>query len=67
MRAFIVGSPSLGIALLAMVVLMVCLIVLAQATLQGIYAAALNRYADGDTATGGFDADLLGGAFRACD
>ena len=25
------------------------------------------RFADGDTATGGLDADLLGGAFRARD
>lgn len=61
------ASPSLGIALLAMLVLAVCLIALAQTTLQGIYAAALYRYADGDTATGGLDADLLGGAFLARD
>jgi hypothetical protein len=55
------------VALIAILVLAVCLIGLAQATLQGIYAAALYRYADGDAATGGLDADLLQGAFRARD
>ena len=58
-------SPGLGFLLSAMVVLAVGFLMLAHMTLNGIYAAALYRYADGDTATGGLDADLLGGAFRA--
>jgi hypothetical protein len=64
--ALAVGK-TLAIAVVVVLVLVVCLLVMAQATLQGIYAAALYRYADGDAATGGLDPDLLGGAFRARD
>ena len=56
---------SLGIALAAALVLAVVFLLLAQTTLQGIYAAALYRYADGDAATGGLDPVLLGDAFHA--
>ena len=58
-------SAGLGLILIAMLVLAVCLIALAQSTLHGIYAAALYRYADGDTATGGVQSELLGDAFKA--
>jgi hypothetical protein len=56
---------TLGVLLLVLVILAVCLLALAHATLQGIYSAALYRYATGDPATGGIDRDLLDGAFRA--
>jgi len=60
-------SKSLAVGIVVLLVLGVCLLAMAQATLQGIYAAALYRYADGDSATGGFNAELLGGAFRPRD
>jgi hypothetical protein len=63
--AFGAHSISLGVLLLVLLILAVCLLALAQATLQGIYSAALYRYANGDTATGGIDKNLLDGAFRA--
>ena len=63
--AFRVHRFSLGVALLVLLILAVCLLALAQATLQGIYSAALYRYASGDPAAGGIDQDLLDGAFRA--
>jgi len=62
--AFRVHRFSLGVALLVLLILAVCLLALAQATLQGIYSAALYRYATGDPATGDIDRGLLGGAFR---
>ncbi|MGH8852543.1 MAG: DUF6159 family protein [Casimicrobiaceae bacterium] len=55
----------LGIVLATALVLLVCLLGLAQATLQGIYAAALYRFATGDPATGGIDRGLLENAFGA--
>lgn len=55
---------ALGIVLAVLVILAVCLIALAQATLQGIYSAALYRFATGDPATGGIDRNLLEHAFR---
>ena len=63
--AFRVQRISLGVLLLVLLILTVCLLALAQATLQGIYSAALYRYANGDSANGGIDQDLLDGAFRA--
>jgi len=63
-RAFAAG-PTFGIAVAALAVICVSIIFLAQMTLQGVYAAALYRYADGDAATGGIDTDLLDSAFRA--
>jgi hypothetical protein len=56
---------ALGIVLTVIVVLAVSLVALAQATLQGIYSAALYRFATGDPATGGIDRNLLENAFRA--
>jgi hypothetical protein len=55
---------ALGIMLAVMLVLAVSLIALAQATLQGIYSAALYRFATGDPASGGIDRNLLENAFR---
>jgi hypothetical protein len=63
--AFRVQLYTLGVALGVLLILAVCLLALAQATLQGIYSAALYRYANGDPATGGIDQDLLNAAFRA--
>ncbi len=65
MAAFGAHRLTLAVLLLVLVILAVCLLALAQATLQGIYSAALYRYATGDPATGGIDRDLLDGAFRA--
>ncbi len=61
---FSVGSVGLAIALLVLLVLSVTLVALAQATLQGIYAAALYRYANGDDAIGDMDRRLLESAFQ---
>ncbi len=55
---------ALGIVLAVVVVLAVSLVALAQATLQGIYSAALYRFAIGDPASGGIDRNLLENAFR---
>ena len=65
LAAFGAHRLTLGVLLLVLLILAVCLLALAQATLQGIYSAALYRYASGDPATGGIDKDLLEGAFRA--
>ena len=65
LAAFGAHSVALGVLLLVLLILAVCLLALAQATLQGIYSAALYRYANGDPATGGIDKNLLDGAFRA--
>jgi hypothetical protein len=54
---------ALGVVLAVIVILAVSLIALAQATLQGIYSAALYRFATGDPATGGIDRNLLEHAF----
>ena len=61
---FSVGNVGLATALLALLVLGVSLVALAQATLQGIYAAALYRYASGDDAIGDMDRRLLESAFQ---
>jgi uncharacterized protein DUF6159 len=65
LAAFGAHHLTLGVLLIVLVILAVCLLALAQATLHGIYSAALYRYATGDSATGGIDKDLLEGAFRA--
>lgn len=68
---FLVGAAfsaerfALGVLLLVLLILAVCLLGLAQATLHGVYSAALYRYANGDPAAGGIDPDLLESAFRA--
>jgi hypothetical protein len=63
--AFGAHRLTLGVLLMVLVILAVCLLALAQATLHGIYAAALYRYARGDSAQCGIDKHLLEGAFRA--
>ena len=63
--AFGAHRLTLGVLLMVLVILAVCLLALAQATLHGIYSAALYRYARGDSAQGGIDKHLLEGAFRA--
>ena len=63
--AFGAHRLTLGVLLMVLVILAVCLLALAQATLHGIYSAALYRYARGDSAEGGIDKHLLEGAFRA--
>ena len=65
MAAFAAHRLALGALLLVLLILALCLLALANATLQGIYSAALYRYASGDSATGGIDRSLLEGAFRA--
>lgn len=68
---FLVGAAfsaerfALGVLLLVLLILAVCLLGLAQATLHGVYSAALYRYANGDPAAGGIDPHLLESAFRA--
>ena len=52
------------VAVVALVVTGLILLSLVQASLQGIYAAALFRYAEDGEAGAGFDAALLEGAFR---
>lgn len=56
--------PALVTAVVVVVVAMV-LLSLVQASLQGIYAAALYRYAEGGEGGAGFEPALLQGAFRA--
>ncbi len=63
--AFGAHRLTLGVLLMLLVILAVCLLALAQATLHGIYSAVLYRYARGDSAEGGIDKHLLEGAFRA--
>ena len=63
--AFGAGNAAAGIVLLVASVVVVSLLGLAQATLHGIYSAALYRYANGDPAAGGIEPHLLEGAFQA--
>ena len=69
--ALLVGGAialhSLPAVVTAAVVVVVALMLLSlvQASLQGIYAAALYRYAEGGEAGAGFEPALLQGAFRA--
>lgn len=63
--AFAGGHVVSGALMVAVDVLVFALLVLAQSTLQGIYAAALYRYAIGDAATGGVDRSVLQQAFVA--
>ena len=61
----VAARSALLIALVAVaVVLAFILLALVQSALQGIYAAALYRYATDGNAGTGFDAALLGQAFR---
>jgi uncharacterized protein DUF6159 len=64
LAAFVAHDFALVLALLVALILAVCLLALAQTALQGIYAAALYRYANGDPATVPIDTSLLQDAFR---
>ena len=59
------GSPVLIVLMAAVVVLGVIGIALVQAALQGVYSAALYRYATEGNAGESFSGALLGEAFRA--
>ncbi|MEO8675363.1 MAG: DUF6159 family protein [Casimicrobiaceae bacterium] len=59
-----IGSPALGLLIVVAAGVTFIMLVLTQSTLQGIYTAALYRYASGDGATPGIDKGLLESAFR---
>jgi hypothetical protein len=58
------GNPALIVITLAMVVLAVVVVALVQSALQGVYSAALYRYASQGDAGASFSPALLGEAFR---
>ena len=58
------GLTSLSIAVAAIVAVAVLLLILVQAALQGVYAAALFRYAAEGEAGAGFGQDMVANAFR---
>ena len=58
------GLTSLSIAVGAIVAVAVLLLILVQAALQGVYAAALFRYAAEGEAGAGFGQDMVANAFR---
>jgi hypothetical protein len=58
------GSPVLIVAVLALVVLVLIGLALVQSALQGVYSAALYRYATEGNAGATFPDALMGGAFR---
>jgi len=60
-------SMPLIIAAIAVAVIGLTLLALVQASLQGIYSAALYQYAEEGTVGGGFDQALLEKAFRSKD
>lgn len=62
--AGVIGSPTLALLIVAAAVMMFVVLVLTQSAMQGIYTAALYRYANGDGATPGVDKGLLESAFR---
>jgi hypothetical protein len=57
-------AKVLGFAIMALAVVGVALLALVQTALQGIYAAALYRYATTGDASGGFDHALIADAFH---
>jgi hypothetical protein len=59
------GNAVLIVLVLAIVVLAVVGLALVQAALQGVYSAALYRYATEGNAGEAFPSTLLGEAFRA--
>ena len=63
--AALTGSGTLIVLVVALVIAAMLLAALIQAALAGIYSAALYRYAVGEGGSEGFDAQLLGQAFRA--
>ena len=62
--AAMTGSGTLIVLVVALVIAAMLLAALIQAALSGIYSAALYRYAVGAGDSEGFDAQLLGQAFR---
>ena len=58
------GIFSITVTTIAVVVIALLLLVLVQAALQGVYAAALYRYATEGDAGQGFDTDMVAGAFK---
>ena len=58
------GNPTLIVLVIAMVVLAVVALALVQAALQGVYSAALYRYATDGNVGESFSSALLGEAFR---
>ena len=62
--AALTGSGTLIVLVVALVIAALLLAALIQAALSGIYSAALYRYAVGEGGSEGFDAQLLGQAFR---
>jgi hypothetical protein len=67
LAALSVHSTAFAVLVLVILVVTLCTIALAQATLSGLYSAALYRYAAGETRTGDIDPALLESAFRAPD
>jgi hypothetical protein len=67
LAALSVHSTAFAVLVLVILVVTLCTIALAQATLSGLYSAALYRYAAGETKTGDIDPALLESAFRARD
>jgi hypothetical protein len=63
--ALSIHSTTFAVVVLVMLVASLCTVALAQATLTGLYSAALYRYASGETRTGDIDPALLESAFRA--
>jgi hypothetical protein len=59
------GNPALIVTTLAMVVLAIVVVALVQSALQGVYSAALYRYASQGDAGASFSPALLGDAFKA--
>lgn len=61
-----IGAQSLGllVAVIAALVVAFILLALVQSALQGIYAAAIYRYAEEGTVSAGFDQALVTAAFR---
>lgn len=63
--AFKSGMAALGVALIVATILAFVVAALVQTALQGVYSAALYRYATNDGTVGaGFDGALLGDAFK---
>src|SRR5690606_28431026 len=58
------GVTSLLVVAIAAMVVALLLLILIQAALQGVYAAALYRYAEEGEAGGGFQHEMVADAFR---
>jgi hypothetical protein len=67
LAALSVYSTAFAVLVLVILAVTLCTTALAQATLSGLYSAALYRYAAGETKTGDIDPALLESAFRARD